>query len=309
MNAEVFAGWLLRQGYKIYRTASSYWFNAGPRVLQAFPYHWLITPDGNELNSLMLKNNIIALRYSAPPDYSEGKISYHIVLSKCYNMDNLKSQARNGIRCGLKHFTVENVSFERLATEGWELQKETLARQNRLKSMTHKQWELLCSSAEDLAGFEVFAAISQGKLAAAVIVCNIDGLYSVPYAMSISRFLRYHVNNALFYSICCELLGRENSRGVFFTVESLDAEVHVDEFKLRMGFEPQVVRQNVIFHPFLRPFITSALYSINHKLFGYYPANPLLAKADGMLRFYLEGRRPAKEQNLPGFLKNILNFS
>ena len=37
MNSETFAEWLRRQGHRVYRTASSYWYEAGPRVLQAFP--------------------------------------------------------------------------------------------------------------------------------------------------------------------------------------------------------------------------------------------------------------------------------
>ncbi len=73
MNADIFAEWLRRQGYKVHRTKSSYWYNAGPMVLQAFPYHWLINPDREELNALMLKNPVVALRYSSPFDTPGGQ--------------------------------------------------------------------------------------------------------------------------------------------------------------------------------------------------------------------------------------------
>ena len=78
MNAETFAEWMRRQGHQVYRTASSYWYDAGPRVLQAFPYHWLITPDNKERNELMLRHGIIALRYSTPLEVSgrDGQLSY-----------------------------------------------------------------------------------------------------------------------------------------------------------------------------------------------------------------------------------------
>ncbi len=81
MNAETFATWLRRQRYQVYRTPSSYWFNAGPHVLQAFPYHWQITPGRNETDVLMLKHGIIALRYSTPLTSLKGKVSYHVVLA------------------------------------------------------------------------------------------------------------------------------------------------------------------------------------------------------------------------------------
>jgi hypothetical protein len=296
MNAETFAEWMRRQGHQVFRTASSYWYDAGPRVLQAFPYHWLITPDEKEIRDLMLSNGVVALRYSTPLDFPNGMVSYHVVLHKPYELDMLRSQARNGVKRGLDHFKVEQISFERLATEGWVLQQDTLARQDRLRSMTQQEWELLCRSADGLQGFEAWAATSNGELAGAVIICRIDDVFNVPYAMSHSRFLADHVNNVIFFSISREMLGREGVSGIFFTVQSLDAPPNVDEFKFRMGLEPKAVRQRVDFHPLLKPFATPAVHNWTQKLLQRDPSNPRLAKAEGMLRFHVEGKRDLAEQ-------------
>ncbi|MBK9209144.1 MAG: hypothetical protein IPL71_12905 [Anaerolineales bacterium] len=209
MNEEIFAEWMRRQGHRVFHTASSYWYDAGPRVLQAFPYHWLITPDEQEIRDLMLGHGIVALRYSTPLDFQNGMVSYHVTLRKPYELEMLRSQARNGVRRGLDHFKVQQISFERLATEGWVLQQDTLARQDRLRSMTQKEWERICRSAADLPGFEAWAAISNDELAGAVIICRIADVFNVPYAMSHSRFLADHVNNAVFFSVSREILGRE----------------------------------------------------------------------------------------------------
>jgi hypothetical protein len=299
MNAETFAEWLRRQGYQVFRTTSSYWYNAGPRVLQAFPYHWLIRPDKKEIRELMLKHGIVALRYSTPLDFPDGMVSYHIVLYKPYELEMLKSQTRNGVKRGLDHFKVEQISFERLATEGWVLQQNTLVRQDRLRSMTQRTWERLCRSADGLLGFEAWAAISNGELAGAVIISRIDDVFNVPYAMSHSCFLADHVNNAIFFSVSCEMLNREGVSGIFFTVQSLDAPDNVDEFKFRMGFEPKVVRQCVDFHPLLDPFVTPTTLALTRKLLQRDPSNPQIAKAEGMLRFHVEGKRCIAEQAWP----------
>lgn len=296
MNAETFAEWMRRQGYQVFRTVSSYWYDAGPHVLQAFPYHWLITPDEKEIHKLMWEHGVLALRYSTPLDFSNGMVSYHVVLQRPYELEMLRSQARNGVKRGLDHFKVEQISFERLADEGWALQQDTLARQDRLRSMTQKEWECLCRSADDLQGFEAWAATSNGELAGAVIICRIDDVFNVPFAMSHSRFLPNHVNNVVFFSISREILGREDISGIFFTVQSLDAPANVDEFKFRMGFEPKIVRQRVDFHPFLKPFATSTVHSLTRKLLQRDPSNPLLSKAEGMLRFHVEGKRDIAEQ-------------
>jgi hypothetical protein len=311
MNAEVFAEWLRRQGHKIYRTSGSYWYNAGPNVLQAFPYHWILSPEQSEIRELMLKNHILALRYSAPADFPEGKMSYHIVLNGPYGMDSLKQKARNGVRRGLERFSVEEISFERLAKEGWVLQADTLARQNRSRSMSKTQWESLCFAAKDLPGFHAYAAISGEELAGALIVCRLGSIYSVPYSLSHCRFLSEHVNNALFFAVSCTLLNQQDISSIFFTVQSLDAPSNIDEFKLRMGFQPICVRQNVVLHPYLRPFATPVIYNLNKKLLKHYPGNHILAKAEGILRFHFEGRRPLKHQNFPECLNNdstVLNY-
>ena len=299
MNAEVFEEWLRRQGHQVYRTASSYWYDAGPRVLQAFPYHWLITPDKKEIRDLMMRRGIIALRYSTPLDFPEGKVSYHVVIHMPYELNSLKSQTRNGVKRGLEHFQLEQISFERLATEGWALQYDTLVRQDRLRSMKQVDWERLCCSAEGLPGFEAWAATSQGELAGAVIICRIDDVFEVPYAMSRSCHLSNHVNNVLFYSISCELLKRKGMSGVFFTVQSLDAPADVDEFKFRMGFEPKAVRQRVEFHPLLSPFAMPVVHTWFQKLLRRDPSNPFLAKAEGMFHFHVEGRYPLAQQTWP----------
>jgi hypothetical protein len=299
MNAETFAEWLRRQGHQILRTNSSYWYSAGPRVLQAFPYHWLITPTRDEIRRLMQEHGVLALRYSTPLKNQRGMASYHVVLQSPYTMEGLRSQARNGVKRGLKVFKIEQISFERLATEGWGLQQDTLDRQSRLQSMDQEEWERLCRAADGLPGFETWAAVKDGELAGALIICQIDDVFHVPYALSHRNYLRNHVNNALFFATSCEMLAREGIRKIFFTVQSLDAPSSVDEFKFRMGLMPIPVRQCVDFHPWLDPFAIPSIHRLTEWLLQRDRNNPLLAKAEGMLRFHVAGKKPLTEQEWP----------
>jgi hypothetical protein len=303
MNAETFAEWMRRQGHRVYRTASSYWYEAGPRVLQAFPYHWLITPRKSEIRELLQEHGIAALRFSAPLNFSEGKASYHVVLHEPYQMEMLKCQTRNGIKRGLSHFKVERIPFERLATEGWVLQQDTLKRQNRLRSMKQEEWERLCRAADGLRGFEAWAGIENGELAGALVICRIDDVFNVPYAVCHSRFLCEHVNNAVFYAVSREMLERPGVKSIFYTVQSLDAPSNVDEFKFRMGFQPKAVRQCVEFHPYLNRFANATTLAWTQKLLQYDPSNPLLAKAEGILRFHVEGSHVLPTQPWPECLE------
>jgi len=82
-------------------------------------------------------------------------------------------------------------------------------------------------------------------------------------------------------------------------LHSLDAPASVDEFKFRMGYTAKPVRQQVVFHPWLAPVFNRASHAVVKQLLHRYPDHPTLAKAEGMLRFYLEGKRPLNEQNWP----------
>jgi hypothetical protein len=301
MNAEIFAEWLRRQGHHVVRTTSSYWFDAGPRVYQAFPYHWLIQPSARELRQLLIGKGAAALRYSAPFDASDGKVSYHVVLdsSHPYNLETLRAQARNGVRRGLNVCQVERIPVERLAEEGWHLQQDTLDRQGRSRSMSQADWLRICLAAKDLPGFEAWGAIVGGELAASVVTARIDDTCCVPYAQSLSKFLNKYVNNALFYAFSRELLSRPGVNMIFYGLHSLDAPETVDEFKFRMSLTAKPVRQRVVLSPLLMPVCNSAGHSIIERLLHRYPDNPTLAKAEGMLRFRLQGKRPADRQDWP----------
>lgn len=308
MNAENFAEWYHRQGHHVIQTANSYWFNAGPRVYQAFPFGWLIKPSEKEMHEMMLKHGILSMRYSTSLDSSIGKVSYHVTISNPYTLEMLRSQARNAVRRGLDKCIIETVPFECIAVEGWKLQQDTLDRQGRLSSMTESDWRRICLSAVGLEGFEAWAATVDGQLAASLITCRIDDTVYVPFACSHRKFLDMYVNNALFYSVTTNFLARDGVHGIFFSVQSLDAPKSVDDFKFRMGFTAKAVRQRVVFNPLLEPFITNLTQKGVIALSKYFPKKASLAKVEGMVSFYLQGKLPLEHQDWPECLHHIKDY-
>jgi hypothetical protein len=305
MNVETFSKWLVRQGHYIIKTESSYWYNAGPRVLQAFPFGWLIQPSEKELRELTLGKGNLAVRYSTPFDCPDGIVSYHVVLTSPYDIEMLRPQARNGIRRGMENCRVERIGCDRMATEGWLLQKDTLERQGRSTSMDQGEWECICNSAADLPGFEIWAAMVGDELAATLITVRIDDTFYVPYAQCFSKYMCLHANNALFYNASRAMLAEDGVKSIFFSLHSLDAPPTVNDFKFRMGLIAKPVRQKIYFHPLLKPLANEMTYKPLKKWSERKPENPFLAKTEGMLRFYLEGRRPLTEQVWPDCLKEF----
>ena len=300
MNAGVMAEWFRRQGYRVIRTPSSYWVEASARVYQAFPYHWLIEPSERELNDLLLKHNAIALRYSAPLTAPQGKVSYHVVCEDpAYDLATLPRQTRQNVRKGLEYATVEPIPLARLAEEGWRLRLDTLSRQGRAAAESEAWWRRLCMSAVDLPGFEAWGALHDGQLTASFLSFTCDDCFTLPHEQSASAHLEYRVNNAIFYSVIREALGRPGISGLFFCLQSLDAPASVDEFKFRMGCTAKPVRQRVAFHPLLAPLIGKLGHAAARRLMERYPSQATPAKLEGMLRFHLEGKCAPSAQQWP----------
>lgn len=312
MNPDIFAEWFRRQGQVVVRTPSSYWVNQGPRAFQAFPYHWVIEPAQNELSDFLKKYKALVLRYSTSLCNPVGHVSYHAVLEDpTYDFDRLGKWARKNVRRGLSCCRVEHISFECLGEEGFLLQLDTLNRQGRKLQLEHSKWKTLCLAAKDLPGFEAWAALVNGKLAASVITFRMDDCYYMLYQQCLRQYLPDNVNNALSFIVTQDLIKRAETKSILYGLHSLDAPPSVDEFKFRMGYIAKPVRQRVDFHPWLRPFATTATHNLLTHLLQRDQGNPFLAKAEGTLRFYLEGKIPLRDQNWPEGLasckKELLN--
>jgi hypothetical protein len=301
MNSETFAEWFRQQRRQVIRTESSYWVDFGLRAFQAFPYHWLIMPTREELNSFFRQNKSIGLRYSTPIDAPSGRISYHAVYEgETYDISLLSKWGRKNVRRGLKSCQVEPISFDRLAAEGWELQIDTLDRQSRAvdSRAVRLTWERRCMAAKGLPGFEAWGAIVDGRLAASVITFLMDDCVYMLYQQCLREFLKEHVNNALGYVVTESMVKRPEVKSILYGLHSLDAPSSVDEFKFRMGYRAKPVRQRVVFNPWLKPVFNRVTHAVVRKL-AHWSGHVTFAKMEGMIRFYREGKRPAEEQVLP----------
>jgi hypothetical protein len=303
VNTEIFAEWFRRQGYHVIRTASSYWYNPVPRVYQAFPYHWLIEPDDQELNELFIRNNAICLRYSCPINALIGKISYHVICEdKTFNSLPQPRKIRQAIQKGLRFAPISIIPISRLGTDGWELRKQTLSRQGREKSEAQKWWLNLCISAQSLPGFEAWGAIHEGELVSSFLAFRCEDCYTFLMQQSSTSYLQHGINNAIYFTVVNEAFSYQGVSKIFISLQSLDAPASVDQFKFRMGFQVKPVRQRVVFNPRLSLLINPLSHGLVKGISHAFPGNYTITKAEGMIRFYLGGKKPLDEQDWPDIL-------
>jgi hypothetical protein len=304
MTPEIFAEWLRRQGHRIIKTDSSYWYDQGPGVLQAFPYHWEITPTEEELRDLLVSNHIIGLRYSTPIQCPSGAISYHTIFNEPeFKIDHLGKRTRKNIRRGIKNCSILPVPLEKLGTDGWDIRQDTLDRQGRLVKHDKGNWYKRCLMAVDLPGFESWGAYIEKKLVAAILTFQMEECCYIIEQFSLRDYLSYNVNNAVSYIVTTEMISRMQINCIFYGLHSLDAPESIDQFKFHMGYKAKPVRQRVVFHPWLTPIFNKTTHLFLRRAHDLRPGSPLLAKAEGMVRFYLQGMQPLEKQPLPHGLR------
>lgn len=291
MNPEIYSEWLRRQGKRVLRTASSYWNTEALGVYRAFPEHWTIEPSRDELRELTLHHRAIALRYSAPAGTARATNGYHVVyMGADYDFEALSGWARKNVRRGLRSCDVRPISFSRYVEDGWDLRRDTLARQGRRLRESREDWNRRYSAAADLSGFAVWAAEVNDRLAATLMTFQMNDWAYMVYQQCHRDYLREHVNNALSFVVTQHLIRNLGVKGVYYGMSSLDAPASVDEFKFRMGYEARPVRQRVEFHPYLRPLVNAVTYKAAKLAAAACRKSRNLAKTEGMFRLLMEDR-------------------
>jgi hypothetical protein len=309
MNANIFSQWLTRQGYQVAQTESSRWYEAAPRVYQAFPFHWVIDPGEKELTDFLVQHHAMALRYSAPWHSDRGCISYHTVYDKPhYALKDIDRRTRQNIRKGLKNCKIKKCSSDLLAREGWALEADTLARQGRRDPLQGcERWQKRCTALDGLPGFEIWGAFVNDRLAASMLTIQMGECCEMISQQCHRDFLKARVNNALTYSVTQTMIDRPGIKQLFYSLHSLDAPESVDTYKFRMGYEAKPVRQRVVFHPWLTPFVDRLALKMASALHYLYPSNRFWSKTEGVLRFYQQGKRTLDHQNWPVGLADVKN--
>jgi len=303
MNEKNFVKWYELQGYNVIKSNSSYWIELGFMFYQSIPFNLIISPSNEELEHIISETAAVGLRFSSPVDSSEGYISYHVLYEgNKYELNSLSKKARYDVKKALKVCKIEPINFDNLLYEGWRLRKQTLIRQNRRLSESYSKWKLMCLAAKVLDGFEAWGAKIGDELVASLLSFKLYDTCLILYQQSSTRHLHIGVNNALTFVFTHEILSRGNINKVFYGLHSLDAADSVDRFKIRMNYYPKIIKQRIYVnkrYSFLFKEKNLKIVSLINKLIL---KNTNLKKLQGLIYFYLEGKKPIDHQSWPSLL-------
>jgi hypothetical protein len=279
-------------GERVYKAGKTYWFEARSRVYNAFPSHVNYKLNEEEINSIFKNTSALFVRY--PCDLkSLGVKSYRIICNdKNYSINSLSSNTRSKVRRGLKNFSVKNININinSIQNRSIDIIKSTLKRQNRnISSSLESDWATRCKAISNVEGVEVWGAYSNfdGILAAFVVVYQIDNCIYPSIIRSDQKYLKKYCNNVLIFSILENYLKRPDVDLVNYGLEPIRRDMDgLDSFKKNMGFKKQLINQNIIPSPKLKPMLNIFSKWIVKVLVHFNPKNDFYKKAEGIFHYY-----------------------
>ncbi len=284
MEAEQFAQFFARQGYRTFKTERGRWYEIHPFCWQSIPYHRLAEPSAADINRLFFKKFSVLIRF--PTGSRRHCLPGHIWVCdrRDYDFAALETKARNQVRRGLEKNAIARVDFTFLAQAGWELIVETAGRQDRKADFTdQKAWARYCAAAAGVQDFEAWGAFLSGRLAAFLVGANVEGYCYILHQASRTADLKDYPNNALIYQVTKLKLSDPKIQVVSYGLDSIEDTPGLRNFKQRMGFYRKPLNQKILINPLATWLKSKMALAAVMRLLKICPQNNYLRKIAALL--------------------------
>ncbi|RKY10262.1 MAG: hypothetical protein DRP66_00135 [Planctomycetota bacterium] len=277
-----------RLGHKVIESNGAWWCEIQPKVLLALPFYKLIEPSEPEIDELMKKYKLRAMRYPAPLSAYGFVSSITVNTDKNYDMPSLHQKARNQTRRGLENCEVERLDFDWLIDNGLPLNISTAQRQRRESHYADPAyWRKYCRAAKAVDGVSAWGAFIEGNLAAFLISVAAEGNWQEWVVNhSLTELRNKYANNALSFTVARHFLRDERSEGICYGLGSLEETGKLDHFKKRMGWTVKPVKQRLVFSRSLSMISALTQGPIPALIGKMFPQSYTVRKASAMLRLY-----------------------
>ena len=273
-------------GFKTHKSASGWWYEAGPRFLLGVPTHDPLELDSKEATAICQATGVLGLRYITS-DKTVGAESWQMVATGTdYSLDNFSGNTRSKIRRGIKKNEIRRITGKELKTAGEQAFLDTVSRQGRADRYGLERWHRLLDAADNEPAIEIWSAWYEDKMAAYLLIMPFEDSCEFYEARSRNDTLKHYPNNALLYTVTEDVLVKRKTPQITFGIEGLEDLDSLDAFKLAMGYYQTPIRQHVRFRPALSAALAiKPLRSAIGMLARREPGSAFWRRADGLLGF------------------------
>ena len=298
-----------RLGKRVVQSENASWFEVQPRVLLSFPSYKVVQPHEAELDALMRKFKLLAIRYPTVLDGFGFISALPVNTHRDYNLSCLHQKARNQTRRGMEICVVEEIDFDYLAEKGLALNQDTAERQG-FKNLyaDPAYWVKYCRAAREVSGVSAWGAFVEGQLGAFLIAIEIDDWVEWVVNHSSTVLRKKYANNALAFKAAQHFFQKKGCKAICYGLGSLEPIAPLDHFKQRMGWTLEPGKQRIVFSKKMGGIFSWANEPCLKIVGGLFPRNYYVRKTIAMIRLHRQQTRcmpaPVSEQESPGEASN-----
>lgn len=282
------AGWSVVAG-----SESTIWVSYARFAMQRQPDCAMHPPSTEEIQNVFKRSHALMLSFAVEPS-SVWRVSswLYVCCNHDYSLQTLGQSARSHTRRSLREFQIGPLEHRELLNLGLQAYCDTRTRVG-LSDGTANGFE--AGFCRPRPGTRYFGALKDNRLAAFLSATEVDDCVAIQ-GYSANEFLPLRPNNGLIYHALHYYLVEKQVRTVSYGLSSIQALANSEglhRFKLKMGFEAHPVHRAFLVNPLLKPFVNRFSWRLASGLMKLSPANPMLRKAEGALRFALQETKPA----------------
>jgi hypothetical protein len=281
------AEFLERLGHRIIQSKNAWWYDVRPGVLLSFPYYKLVEPQEEEIEALMRRHKLRAIRYPTTLNSFGFPSNLALNTNQHYDLGCQHQKARNQTRRGVENCVVEEVDFSYLSKGALSLNQDTARRQGRQSPYGDPDyWNRYCQAARATPEVSGWGAFFGGRLAAFLVAIEVDDWAEWVINHSSSALLNKYPNNALVFRVAQHFFQERHSKGICYGLGSLESTPALDRFKQRMGWELKPIKQRLVFSRSLEYAFLPVREPCLKVLSRLFPRSYTARKVSAMIRLY-----------------------
>jgi len=249
--------WELR-GRRVIEAHGILWGQYKGPFFTSLPFHLKLDLEREELRRIFRETSVKALRFPSTnrPGLAAGM---YVCRPEGYGLQSVSRTQKAHVIRGLDACEIRPVDPGELRSEGIQLNRDTLARQERQDPtfLDPARWSGFVDAVERTPGMTVYGSYSNGRLSAYLIGCREGEWFHLMYKMSRTADHQNYPNHALDFWFVTQAAKTPGVRFVGNGFSSVVPNPGLDRYKRQLGYELAEHNLCLHFNPILEPVLTN----------------------------------------------------
>ena len=231
-----------------------FWAHKKGPFYMSLPFDLTVDLEPGQVDAILRKSRVAGLRF--PVEHGGGIDSgLYICRPAEYSLQSVSRKHRSHVRQRLENCEIRLIDGDELASQGLELNRETLERQGRSDEvfLDPGKWKQFSAAVRDSPGMLAWGVFLAGRLSTYIVGCREGDWLHLLYKASRTADLGEYTNHALDFWIASSAAADPGIRMISNGSTSLAPNEGLDRYKRQMGYSVLEQKHAIHFHPLLAP--------------------------------------------------------